>query len=71
MTHFRLLRGFCVSRKDRTGGGRWSHPLCHMATARLGSKEVMVGTSFLPWLHEWALKALYSHLVGGSFLESR
>ena len=67
-----LVCGFCVSRKDGTGGGGWGHlqDAVYMAGARLGYKRAMVG---IGWANSClgctdGLRKCYSQLVGASFL---
>ena len=70
-----LVCGFCVSRKDGTGGGEWVHlqDAVYMAGARLGYKRAMVGTG---WANSCfgctdGLRKCYSQLVGASFLAKK
>jgi len=65
-----LATGFCVSRKDGTGGGGWGHPQgdMHMVAARLGCERVMVRTEWAnpcPDCMNRLTRHYYSHLVGG------
>jgi len=46
---------FCMSRKDRTGGGVWMHLKggTYMAVAGLDFKKPWSG-HFSPFVHDWA-----------------
>ena len=62
--------GFCISRKDRTGGGGWHHTQgdMHMVAARLSFEKAMVGSRWATYCPDRKDRLIkhYSHLVEGS-----
>ena len=67
-----LVRRFCISRKDGTGGGGWGHLQgdMHMLAAVGVCRNALVGTG---WSNSYlvctnSLRKHCSHLVGSSFL---